>query len=264
MQPIEKAILEHEPVKIYALFSGGDDSLASTHFAMEHGAHEVAHISTGIGVDEKPGLSVIEFVSETCKKYGWPWRPWKPPELSYKEMVLKFGFPGPGAHAYPYSWLKERCVRAMVREAKHKWKDRIGLCTGVRVSESARRMGYVEPIIRVGAQVWIAPFFDRDKIFVLEYLKYHRIERSPVVRLIGMSGECFCGAFAKPKEFENKIKPNFPLLAEKIECLQRQARELGVRDWKWGIRPRRNPKNYDLPFMPLYVNCHGGAIAIKK
>ena len=260
MTPIEYAIAEYKPVKLFALFSGGDDSLASTDYAMEHGAHEVLHISTGIGVNERSGLSVPEFVMDTCESKGWPYRIETPPDLSYKEMVLWHGFPGPGAHCYPYSWLKERAIRKVVRETKKKWRDRVGLITGVRSSESARRMGYVSPVIKVGVQIWVAPFFDRDKIYVLEYLKCRKLERSPVVKLIGMSGECFCGAFAKPKELQRKIRPYFPKLAAHIDALQSEAEEKGVRDCIWGVRPRRNRKNYDLPFMPLCVNCHGSAL----
>ena len=118
-------------------------------------------------------------------------------------------------------------------------------------------MGYVQPLHKVGAQIWIAPFFDRDKIYTLEYIREHKLEVSPVVRLIGMSGECFCGAFAKPNEMNDVIRPNFPKLARQIDQLETEAIDRGVRDSIWGVRPRRNAKNLDLPFMPLCVNCHG-------
>jgi 3'-phosphoadenosine 5'-phosphosulfate sulfotransferase (PAPS reductase)/FAD synthetase len=255
--PIDDAICDYLPSRVYALFSGGNDSLASTHYSMNHGADTVVHIDTGIGVDEHGGLSVIRFVKDTCKKYHWPLRIMRPPMMSYEEMVLKFGFPGPGAHRYPYSWLKERCIRQLVRESKRNRNDTVALCTGVRRSESARRMGYVKPIYKVGGQVWVAPFFDQDKIYTLEYIRDHQLEVSPVVRLIGMSGECFCGAFAKPKEFAITIQPNFPKLARKIARLERKAQQCGVRNSIWGVRPRKNPKNLDLPFMPMCVNCHG-------
>lgn len=50
MDPIEFGVCQYRPVKLFAMFSGGDGSLAATDFAMEHGAHEVLHIDTGIGV----------------------------------------------------------------------------------------------------------------------------------------------------------------------------------------------------------------------
>ncbi|MDE2102763.1 MAG: phosphoadenosine phosphosulfate reductase family protein, partial [Patescibacteria group bacterium] len=156
---MEKAF-NHQPSKIFACYSGGNDSLVSTHWALENGwAHEVLHINTGIGVDEPNGLSVEEIVRETCKSYGWPLLV-QSPQTSYRKLVLKFGFPGPGAHYLPYRLLKERCIRRVVKNHKIHTFDRIGLITGVHQQESARRMGYVEPIFRVGCQLWIAPLWN--------------------------------------------------------------------------------------------------------
>lgn len=261
MKPIEYAVAEYKPVAMKALFSGGGDSLVSTHFAMNNGAQEVVHINTGIGVDENPQLSVREYVIETCRKYGWPLREMHPPDRDYRTMVLAKGFPGPGAHSYPYSWLKERCVRQLVREAKvgHPRSAHVGLVTGVRVSESARRMGFVLPVVKVGGQIWIAPMYEFTKVDCLQYIKDHGLEVSNVVKLIGMSGECFCGAFAKPQERITKIAPNFPKLNAKILAMEAEARDSGVRNCIWGVRPRKNRQNYDLPFMPLCVNCHGSS-----
>lgn len=257
MNPIQSAISEHKPVKIFAMYSGGDGSLASTHYAMNHGAHEVLHISTGIGVNEPGGLSVLEVVRETCRKYGWPLRIETPPDLDYRGMVLRFGFPGPGAHLYPYVWLKDRAIAKVVRETKRKVKDRVGLSTGVRNGDSARRMGYITPIVRKGARVWIAPLFNWNTIEMYEYIKENEIQRSPIAKLIGMSGECFCGAFAQPNEIE-KIEKYFPALATQIHILENEAKEKGV-PCKWGVRPpmRRNKNQVELPFLPMCVNCHG-------
>lgn len=77
-QVMENAIKKFKPVKIFAMFSGGDDSLVTTHFAMNHGAREVVHLNTGIGI-----TATRVFVRETCKKYAWPLREMHPPELTY-------------------------------------------------------------------------------------------------------------------------------------------------------------------------------------
>lgn len=258
MTAIEKATEEYSPVKIYAMFSGGDGSLAATHYAMENGAHEVLHIDTGIGVNESLELSVQEFVRETCRTYNWPLQIETPPDLDYRKMVLKYGFPGPGAHLYPYSWLKERAIAKVIRETKRKWVDKVGLSTGVRNGDSARRMGFIHPVVKEDARIWIAPLFDWNKIQLYSYIKSQGIEQSPIAKLIGMSGECFCGAFAKPKEIV-QIERHFPKLAMKIHALEVEAREVGV-PCKWGVRPpkRRIREQMDIPFMPMCVNCHAG------
>lgn len=255
------AVAEYKPCRVFAMYSGGNDSLVSTHFAMENGAHEVFHISTGIGVNEPNGLSVIEVVRETCKRYGWPLVVKTPPDLDYRAMVLRYGFPGPGAHLYPYSWLKERCIAALQRETKKRRSDRIALVTGVHNTESARRMGFVQPCVKVKARVWVAPLYYFNTLDFEAYRREYDLKPSPIAELIGMSGECFCGAFAKPNEIV-KIQKNFPALAAQIQGLEKEAKERGVH-CKWGTRPpkKKNRAQMEIPFMPLCVNCHGGVAA---
>lgn len=252
---LEQATDEHRPSKVLACYSGGNDSLASTHWAMEHGAHEVLHINTGIGVDE-PHLSVEEIVRETCKSRGWPLRVVTPPDLDFRALVLKFGFPGPGAHYLPYRHLKERGIRKVIRETKKALKDRIGLVTGVHRQESARRMGYVEPVVRVGAQLWIAPMWNCSPIEFTAYRFAKGLKPSPISKLLGMSGECLCGAFAKPNEIHT-IERLFPKTAEKIHALEAEAKTAG-KHCEWGVRPPEKwlDDQFNLPFMPMCVNCH--------
>jgi 3'-phosphoadenosine 5'-phosphosulfate sulfotransferase (PAPS reductase)/FAD synthetase len=234
-----------------ALFSGGNDSLCSTHFAMEHGARGVVHINTGIGIRQ-----TREFVRDTCKDNRWPLRELYPPALSYREMVVKYGFPGPGGHRFAYSWLKERAIRQIVRENKGHKLDRVGLITGVRTQESARRMGFVKPIVSVGAQVWIAPLFCFSTLDIADYMKANRLQENPVRRILGMSGECLCGAFAKPGELENKIRPNFPEVAGQIDAIAKEAKTAG-KHCIWGTRPKKEKllNQLEIPWMPLCSGC---------
>lgn len=237
------------PVRIYAMFSGGKDSIVSTHFAMEHGAHEVLHLNTGIGIRQ-----TREFVRDTCKYYGWPLREEHPPATTYRQFVLKHGFPGPGSHRYAYSWLKERALRKVVREAKTKVKDRVMLMTGVRNLESARRMGFVEPVVRQGAMVWVAPMYQFSDIDMHAYRAKHNLPLSQVSKDLGMSGECLCGAFASPGEFE-RIAKFYPEAADEISELEIDAKLAGVH-CRWGTRPKRGGAlSEDLPFMPMCVSC---------
>lgn len=176
---LSEAISEYKPVRVFACFSSGNDSIVSTHIAMKHGAHEVFNINTGIGIPE-----AREHFYRVCDQFQWPFRVKVPPELSYEEMVLRFGFPGPGAHTYPYVWLKQRAIKELVRETKKDWADRVMLVTGVRESESARRMGFVEPIHRDGATVWVAPIYSFDVKQRDAYMQKHGLPRSPVSDLI--------------------------------------------------------------------------------
>ncbi len=246
-ESILDAALEHNPVKIYALFSGGNDSLISTHFAMEHGAHSVVHINTGIGVEE-----TREYVRDTCKRYGWPLREEYPPAKTYEQFVLEKGFPGPAGHRYAYSWLKERALRKVIRETKRKWNDRVLLVTGVRNQESARRMGHSMPIIRTGATVWVAPMFTYSKIDLHERRKTYSLPQSEVARNLGMSGECLCGAFAAPGDFL-RIAQHYPKAAQSILDLEAKARAAGQPHCAWGQRPSKQPNQTTGRCDPVYA-----------
>lgn len=63
---LDAAVEEHAPSHVFALFSGGHDSLCSTALAAKHSAFTAAvHINTGIGIPE-----TREFVRSTCEERG--------------------------------------------------------------------------------------------------------------------------------------------------------------------------------------------------
>ena len=216
---------------LFGMYSSGNDSACSTHLASRHPAFTRAvMIDTTIAIPEAQ-----EHGRKVARDFQWQLKEYRPP-VSYDEIVEKYGFPGPGAHGVTYARLKERCVRQLVREHKAKWKDRIGLVTGVRLSESSRRMGHVEPIQRVGGQLWIAPIIhwsDDDKI---EYMARYGLPRNPVTELLCISGECLCGSFAEQKEERFEIGLHFPHVGKRLDELEAMAREAGVH-CKWGTRP---------------------------
>ena len=227
---IDQALAEHHITHVFGMFSGGHDSICSTALLSLHPAFSGAvHINTTIGIKE-----TREFVRETSADLGWNLKEYFPP-VSYRDIVLKHGFPGPGGHRFMYTRLKERCVRTIVREHKEKRMDRIGLVTGVRLSESTRRMGHVAPIQREGAQLWIAPILkwsDDDKRGFMESMG---LPRNPVVDRLCMSGECLCGAFARKEEFA-ELQALYPEAAAEILELEGMAQQAGVHH-KWGTRP---------------------------
>jgi len=142
---LSMAIREHNPVRIFACFSSGNDSIVSTHLAMQHGAHEVFNINTTIGIPE-----ARQHLYEVCDRFQWPLRV-KVPEMDYEKLVFTFGFPGPAkGHQFAYNRLKERCIAELIRETKHNNSDRVMLVTGIRRTESVQRMGYVTAVQRLG------------------------------------------------------------------------------------------------------------------
>lgn len=241
------AVKRHSPKGVVGLFSGGHDSLCATHIASQHLAFRgAASFHTTIGISE-----TIEWRREIAQKYQWRHQEYWPPR-TYEQLVLQYGFPGPGAHQFMYSLLKERCLRQMMRKMQRKPGDRVVLVTGVRLSESKRRMGHVKPCVREGGKVWTAPILnwtDEDKD---EYMAFHQLPRNPVVDRVCMSGECLCGAFASPGEIA-ELEVAYPEIAAEIHALEVKAKAAGVH-CVWGTRPpgERKPKG---PTGPMCHSC---------
>lgn len=227
---LSAALKEHNATHLFGMFSGGHDSLCSTHITSQHPAFTRAvHINTTIGVEE-----TRRFVRRTAMERQWRLLEYTPP-VSYRDIVLEHGFPGPGGHRFMYIRLKERCIDQLVREHKAKRLDRIALATGVRLSESSRRMGHVEAVKREKAKLWIAPILHWNDDDKLEYMERYDLPRNPVVDRICMSGECLCGAFAKKEELLD-LELAFPETAAVIYELQAAAAMLDIHA-EWGKRP---------------------------
>lgn len=258
-----------DPVAVYALLSGGHDSAAVARWAVEALSDAgqrfdgLLHIDTTIGVDE-----TREYVRDLAKLLGVPLRIESRNDYGYgyDELVREFGFPGPGFHGLPYARLKERSLERVVREAKngHSRTRRVVLISGIRRQESERRMGLREPVSRKGAQLWVNPFFD----YTGSALKQYRVEKgvpdNDVALLLGKSGECYCGAFARPGELEQTTALGFPAVEQRVRGLEREMRAAGHPACRWGERPspriaeaQRKAGQLGLPtgFMPMCVGC---------
>lgn len=251
-----------EPV--WALFSGGYDSLAAAIEAERHPRFAgVIHIRTGTGVDE-----TYEYVRQIAARRGWPLRVYEPAERdSYERLVATYGMPGPGFHAVPYRWLKERQIQHATRDLKV-GGDRqalVALVSGARAQESKRRsLTTVAGAIQKAqehAQVYVSPILDWTKSDVLDAIAAAGVPESEVVTTIHKSGECLCGAFAAPGELE-ELSAWWPRAAQRLYDWQKLAYSLG-QHWKWGERPSAIPREQESlwvsedapPPGPLCASC---------
>ncbi len=234
---LQSVIREYDPCDVVCLFSGGHDSLTVTHWAMAHGARRVAHVDTGIGIPETQ-----RFVVDTCEKYGWPLDIYRASEnisakgefdpQVYEDIVVKHGFPGPPSHSTMYARLKERAIRRITREAEATKDHPLFFISGVRQQESSRRMGTVSEFQAVGSrQIWLAPFFDLSEDDLKRYMEQHQLQPNPVKLCLGMSGECLCGAFARPGELD-RIREHYPETADRIEAIEQKVIAAG-HPWGW-------------------------------
>lgn len=248
--------------EVRRLFSGGHDSLCAAVVASEYksfyrgnSSKVVHHIKTGIGA-----AYTLEFVERVCRIMDWELKVWQSPS-TYEQIVMKYGFPGPGAHRWPYSLLKDRCVSYMTRGKAKKM-----LVTGSRSQESVRRMGHVEPVhvgdwsvkkcrqcraskrrggvcphgacrkvlVKLG-RVWTAPCHDWSKAEQQHFMDELGLPINKLKVAMGMSGECFCGAFAAPGELD-RIRQFAPDVAAEIDRLTEIAKAHG-KPCVWGHRP---------------------------
>lgn len=238
-----------------ALFSGGHDSLCSTHYAMTNGlAQEVVHVNTGIGIE-----ATRVFVRETCREHGWTLTEMYPAR-SYDDLVLTYGFPGPAGHQIMYRRLKERSLAAFARERKpRRGADALSYVTGVRKDESARRMRGQAEEVQVAPKLgwtWRAPILEWSKADCNAYIAREGLRRSPVVDVLHMSGECLCGSFARPGE-RGELRLWFPAVDRRLAALEERVRDAGHHACVWGQRPpqvHRDQLSLEAPGM-LCVGC---------
>lgn len=255
----QDGIAEHRPSHIFGLFSGGHDSLCSTHLASTlPGFSGVIHCNTGIGIEE-----TREYVRETCERFGWRLH-----ELhasrNYEDLVMdRGGFPsGPQSHNSMLYYLKEKPLREFIQTQKRHRHDRIGLVTGIRTGESRRRMAAAisVPVKREGAKLWINPILDwsdRDKN---AYMGAHDLPRNQVTDLLHRSGECLCGALSRREELV-EIAGWYPEVAQRIYALEKRAKEAGLDDHFWAMRSPVSANQLELmPTSPLCVGCAADAV----
>lgn len=223
----------------WVLFSGGHDSLITTHICMEgtsppnefpeihrdRKTEAVLHIDTRTGIQENQ-----DFVIDVCEENGWPLRIEQSP-ITLKEYALEiaseepFGFPTPRSHVIIYSYLKQEPLRTVATESDgkpHYW-------TGVRKHESDNRMANVtEAVEEVGQWYWHAPLKDWRDEDMDAYLSEFDLPRNPVVEVIHRSGECFCGAYSSRDEDLIDLQAHYPEHFEWIRDVEQEViEELG-------------------------------------
>jgi 3'-phosphoadenosine 5'-phosphosulfate sulfotransferase (PAPS reductase)/FAD synthetase len=253
---ITDAMREHDAQKVFALFSGGHDSLCSTHVASQHPEFAGAiHCNTGIGIPE-----TTAFVRDTCEQHGWPLYEYHARERNdlpiYDDMCLRLGMPGgPMAHSSQYHVLKEEQITTAVRE--HRVGDSpVGLVTGIRKKESVRRMHNVistpSRLEDKKHRLWINPILEWSALDVNQYIVAEGLTRNLVVDLIHRSGECLCGALARPEELK-EIAYWFPEVGARIYSLEKQCYDKRL-PFQWGQKKVVRPPIEQME-LPMCQSC---------
>ena len=221
-------------VGIAVLYSGGNDSTVLAHLFRNVATHAI-HANTGIGVE-----ATRVFVRETCKAWGLPLIEHHPP-VSYEELVIERGFPGPAMHWKMFQRLKERALRLARKDlVLNPRQERVIFVAGRRRTESNRRAAIPEAE-RQGSIEWLSPLAFWTTLDLVTYRLMQDEEGDPVPTnetsaKIHMSGECLCGAFAKEGELD-EIGYWYPEVRAEIEALEAKVLAAGnAPEWacRWG------------------------------
>ena len=252
---VKAAIENFKPVAIFSGFSGGFDSTVCTHWCMNNiPGCEVFSAETGIGLK-----ATRAHIRNVCFDYGWPYTEIRAKEdcgQDYDELCIKHGFPGPALHYKMFQRLKERPIMRLLKINKRKRSDNVMLLTGLRKDESIRRGGYKYSVIDfTGNLMYVNPLYYKDHSWFFNYTQEHNLPENPIRSVLGMSGECLCGAYAHKGE-KALIKIVEPEAYERICELENKVRDAG-HSWGWEDAPPKNKtcaKTQDM-FMPFCVGC---------
>lgn len=221
---------------VVGLFSGGNDSTVLCHVMLNRITH-LAHANTTIGIEE-----TRQFVRDTAQIWGKPLLEFTPPRESdhYRNLVLSYGFPGPGHHYKMYQRLKERSLRKVRKQLVTERSKRVIFLAGRRRTESERRSA-VPALEREDSIVWVSPMINWTKLDLNTYrLMCSDVPVNKVTELIHMSGECLCGSFANANELD-EIAEWFPDVVSQIRDLENEIANINEipekrKKWGWGTK----------------------------
>lgn len=242
------------------LVSGGMDSTVAAHVADDRvDLDMLVYLDTGTGLEEN--REYLETLADEIGLQLWTLRT----NESYEEKVLEHGFPGPGRHSIMYRSLKERQLDKLSTICNGNGTSaNLHLWTGVRSSESERRMAHVDPVKEARRWTWHAPIHDWTKQQCRDYINEHGLPENPIWESINRSGDCFCGAFGNPCEKIDLRARGYESHADWINDLEGAVEKaLDVPDerviWGWGalsgVEQRAVAAELDPAQMPLCSGC---------
>lgn len=253
----------------YWLSSGGGDSAIVGHVL--RGRYDaVLHVNTGTGIPQ-----TTQYVHDVAEAWGDTLHELHP-KHSYEELVLGQviastgpnagkravwkGFPGPAGHKVMYRHLKDQPLMAFrnsvlgdQRRLPRAERKRVIYLGGMRWAESDKRFRNAEAVDPAGSIVWVSPLVHWTDAHMREYRARHRCQQdhehalhrlcfkdalplNEVTEHIHMSGECLCGAYAKPGELD-EIEFFYPETAARLRALEDRAEDAGLTACRWGQKP---------------------------
>ncbi|MFD3714299.1 phosphoadenosine phosphosulfate reductase family protein [Streptomyces sp. NPDC058677] len=273
-----------ELLGLFVLYSGGNDSVVLQHLVRKYMRDRgifrrhfggIIHVNTGTAIEQ-----TTQHVRESAAAWGWKLHELQP-RVTYLDLVLGnvlstrgpnkgrpvwLGFPGPGgdSHNVMYMRLKDEPLQTFRRRLVGPTggiRRKVIYVGGMRWAESQKRFRTAAEVDVDGAIVWLSALVHWTNEHMREYRARYRCQQqhkhSPhrlcgpealplneVTEHLHMSGDCACGAYAKPGELEER-RFFYPKNAARIDEWQRAVEAAGIAACKWGERPpssMRQPK----------------------
>lgn len=191
---LDAAYDEHKPSTVIACFSGGYDSMTSTHIGLQWAKRRDVKLLT-IAVDTRIAADGWrKFVTSAAAQLGaGDFQIWMNPDIeTWENDVKAHGFIyDRSQHKFYFYYLKQRAFRQLVQANKRSYKDRVMFVNGVRRAESDLRANTPE-YERIGAGVYVNPIVYWSNEEVATYRADHDFPINPFYERTGNSGDCLC------------------------------------------------------------------------
>lgn len=268
-----------ELVGIFGLYSGGRDSVNTMHLLrmylktrplFRHFFRGIVHVNTGTAIAE-----TTQHVREAVPAWGMKLDELTP-KVTYLDLVLGnvratvgpntgrsvwLGFPGPGPlpHNVMYRRLKDEPLQRLRASlvGRQGVRRKVMYVGGMRWDESDKRFRTAEEVDVDGGIVWVSPVVHWTNAHMQEYRRRYRCEKAhkhqphrmcgdealpvnSVTENLHMSGDCACGAYAKPDEKEER-RFFYPEHGAEIDYWEKTVRDAEIPACRWGKAP---PKGF--------------------
>jgi len=211
---IERIAEDFPQRTFYCFYSGGKDSIVSTHLvhSVIPERAEVVFIDTTICPKQ-----TIEFIKSVCERFSWKLNIIRP-DKTYDELVSRWGFP----HFIKYRWcmhfLKLRPIKKFLRN-----KRAISVI-GIRKDESVRRLTAYDCVKEFSKDPYtkcfvLAPLLRWTEEERNAYLKEYNLPLNPLIKIFNFSSDCFCLAYPAFMKLA-KIRIHLPEIYEKLKYLE--------------------------------------------
>ena len=253
---VSTAIEEWQPVALVSLFSGGYDSMITTHILHRLDTHgllvQVWAIDTNLAADGWHG-----YVKYVAASFGWNFKIYDNEKgfLQFVHLVREKGCPRTRKmHTFVFQKLKERGFDAILQLNKTKRSDKVLFVSGMRRAESTSRKD-ADEVSRIGKsnKIFAAPIVHWSNEECNWYRVEYNLPDNPFYNTVRGSGDCQCnwGNFITMRTLQ-RYSPD--LATGNVALIDRISRDRHGYGWDGKIEAQ----------MEMFENFDGGEAILSS